>query len=95
MCLACLRLTTPIVFLCVATIPRSAQVNWVKGDATDAKTVERVLEDADAAVHAIGMFPPLVVRNVHPRPPSTIQCPVISISFSHFPAVSNLVRPPL
>ena len=80
--MACLRLTTPIVFLCVATIPRSAQVNWVKGDATDAKTVERVLEDADAAVHAIGTFPTIVVENVRHPPPSTIRCPVLSLSLS-------------
>ena len=93
--MACLCLTTSFVFLRVAAIPRSAQVNWVKGDATDAKTVERVLEDTDAAVHAIGTFPPLAVQNLRPRPLSTIQCPVLSISFSHFPAMSNLVRPPL
>jgi len=29
-------------------------VNWVQGDATDGKVVERVLKDSDAAVHAIG-----------------------------------------
>jgi nucleoside-diphosphate-sugar epimerase len=32
------------------------QVNWVQGDATDTKTVERVLKDSDAAVHAIGLL---------------------------------------
>lgn len=30
------------------------RVNWVKGDATDYKVVEKVLKDSDAAVHAIG-----------------------------------------
>lgn len=30
------------------------KVKWVKGDATDAKTVEELLKDSDAAVHAIG-----------------------------------------
>ncbi len=32
------------------------KVNWVQGDATEIKTVEKALKDADAAVHAIGMF---------------------------------------
>lgn len=32
-------------------------VNWVRGDATDGKVVERVLKDSDAAVHAIGTCP--------------------------------------
>jgi hypothetical protein len=31
------------------------QVNWVQGDATELKTVEKALKDSDAAVHAIGM----------------------------------------
>ncbi len=31
-------------------------MNWVQGDATDARTVERVLKDSDAAVHAIGLL---------------------------------------
>lgn len=31
-----------------------SQVNWIQGDATDGKVVERVLKDSDAAVHAIG-----------------------------------------
>lgn len=33
-----------------------SQVNWVQGDATDPKTVARVLKDSDAAVHAIGLL---------------------------------------
>ena len=33
-----------------------SRVNWVKGDATDMKTVEKVLKDSDAAVHAIGTW---------------------------------------
>jgi UDP-glucose 4-epimerase len=32
-------------------------VNWVKGDATDGKVVEKALKDSDAAVHAIGACP--------------------------------------
>ena len=32
------------------------QVNWVQGDATNIKTVEDVLKNSDAAVHAIGTF---------------------------------------
>lgn len=32
------------------------QVNWVQGDATNAKTVDQVLKDSDAAVHAIGLL---------------------------------------
>jgi len=32
------------------------QVNWVKGDATDAGTVKKIVNDADAAVHAIGLL---------------------------------------
>ena len=31
-------------------------MNWVQGDATNIKTVEEVLKDSDAAVHAIGML---------------------------------------
>jgi nucleoside-diphosphate-sugar epimerase len=31
-----------------------SQVNWIQGDATDSKVVEKVLKDSDAAVHAIG-----------------------------------------
>jgi len=31
-----------------------SRVKWVKGDATDAKTVEELLNNSDAAVHAIG-----------------------------------------
>ena len=33
---------------------RPLQVNWMKGDATNMKTVEEALKDSDAAVHAIG-----------------------------------------
>lgn len=33
-----------------------SQVNWVQGDATNVKTVEKVLKDSDAAVHAIGLL---------------------------------------
>jgi hypothetical protein len=33
-----------------------SQVNWIEGDATDMKTVDMALKDADAAVHAIGLF---------------------------------------
>lgn len=33
-----------------------SKVNWVQGDATDMKTVEKVLKDSDAAVHAIGLL---------------------------------------
>mmetsp|Transcript_32411 Transcript_32411/g.64243 ORF Transcript_32411/g.64243 Transcript_32411/m.64243 type:complete len:286 (-) Transcript_32411:323-1180(-) len=33
-----------------------SRVKWVKGDATDAKTVEEFLKDSDAAVHAIGLL---------------------------------------
>ena len=33
------------------------RVNWVRGDATDGKVVEKVLKDSDAAVHAIGTCP--------------------------------------
>jgi uncharacterized protein YbjT (DUF2867 family) len=33
-----------------------SQVAWVQGDATDIKTVEKALKDADAAVHAIGLL---------------------------------------
>jgi len=33
-----------------------SQVNWVQGDATDAKTVDQVLKNSDAAVHAIGLL---------------------------------------
>jgi len=33
-----------------------SQVNWVQGDATDLKTVNHVLKDSDAAVHAIGLL---------------------------------------
>ena len=32
------------------------QVNWVKGDATDAKLVDDLIKDSDAAVHAIGLL---------------------------------------
>jgi len=32
------------------------QVTWVKGDATDAGTVKKIINDADAAVHAIGLL---------------------------------------
>lgn len=32
------------------------EVNWVKGDATNSKTVDSALKDADAAVHAIGLL---------------------------------------
>ena len=32
------------------------QVNWVKGDATDANTVKSVVKDADAVVHAVGLL---------------------------------------
>lgn len=32
------------------------QVTWVKGDATDAKTVKNVINNSDAAVHAIGLL---------------------------------------
>jgi len=32
------------------------QVTWVKGDATDASTVKKIINDADAAVHAIGLL---------------------------------------
>jgi hypothetical protein len=32
------------------------KVNWVQGDATEMKTVEKALKDSDAAVHAIGML---------------------------------------
>ena len=31
-------------------------MNWVQGDATNIKTVEDVLKNSDAAVHAIGTF---------------------------------------
>merc|ERR1712125_35217 len=31
-------------------------VTWVKGDATDAGAVKKVINDADAAVHAIGLL---------------------------------------
>lgn len=33
-----------------------SQVNWVQGDATDVKTVDSLLKDSDAAVHAIGLL---------------------------------------
>lgn len=33
-----------------------SEVNWVQGDATDLKTVNQVLKDSDAAVHAIGLL---------------------------------------
>lgn len=33
-----------------------SKVNWVEGDATDITTVEKALKNADAAVHAIGLF---------------------------------------
>jgi len=33
-----------------------SQVNWIQGDATDSKVVEKVLKDSDAAVHAIGRY---------------------------------------
>jgi len=33
-----------------------SKVNWVQGDATNIKTVEEVLKDSDAAVHAIGLL---------------------------------------
>ena len=36
------------------------RVNWVKGDATDYKVVEKVLKDSDAAVHAIGTYTTVV-----------------------------------
>jgi hypothetical protein len=32
------------------------QVKWVKGDATDASAVKKVVNDADAVVHAIGLL---------------------------------------
>jgi len=32
------------------------QVTWVKGDATDANTVKNVINNSDAAVHAIGLL---------------------------------------
>jgi len=32
------------------------QVKWVKGDATDASTVKKIINGADAAVHAIGLL---------------------------------------
>jgi len=32
------------------------QVSWVKGDATDASTVKKLVNDADAVVHAIGLL---------------------------------------
>lgn len=32
------------------------QVNWVKGDATDANAVKNVVKDADAVVHAVGLL---------------------------------------
>lgn len=32
------------------------KVKWVKGDATDASTVKKIINDADAAVHAIGLL---------------------------------------
>lgn len=32
------------------------QVTWVKGDATDAGTVKKIINKADAAVHAIGLL---------------------------------------
>ncbi len=33
-----------------------SQVSWVSGDATDIKTVESLIKDSDAAVHAIGLL---------------------------------------
>jgi len=33
-----------------------SQVNWVQGDATDIRTVDQALKDADACVHAIGLL---------------------------------------
>ena len=33
-----------------------SQVSWVSGDATDAKTVDNLIKDSDAAVHAIGLL---------------------------------------
>lgn len=33
-----------------------SQVKWVQGDATNIKTVEQLLKDSDAAVHAIGLL---------------------------------------
>lgn len=33
-----------------------SRVTWVRGDATDLATVNRVLKDSDAAVHAIGLL---------------------------------------
>jgi len=32
------------------------QVTWVKGDATDAGTVKKIVNDSDAVVHAIGLL---------------------------------------
>jgi len=32
------------------------QVSWVKGDATDPATVKKIVNDADAVVHAVGLL---------------------------------------
>lgn len=36
--------------------PVLSQVTWMKGDATDSKTVEAIIKDSDAAVHTIGLL---------------------------------------
>jgi len=36
--------------------PELSQVTWMKGDATDVKTVDAIINDSDAAVHAIGLL---------------------------------------